>query len=618
MRRYFDNMFMRLSGKTPRKINLFGFDTETYNNNKNFLLGSIVGNGFEKTYYSREDMIYDLTHLRIFRNGFLCATNLMFDFNALFPDIADNIKMFHIIERSGDLILCKGYIRYKQDGNFYSSDVIKCRNYDIKDFYHVSFIDSTAHLKSSVENLGKIIKSEKLLHPEFLGNKPKTDEEWEYLRRYNLQDSRITFEFMTWLQDWYNNLGGQMKPTISSTAMDIYRRKYLGMDWHLCGKDEVLKLYNAYYGGRTEAFKRGLFTKENYGLIKVYDVNSLYPYEMRKDFPIPYEYFTKDKITTDDIESYYGIGYFKLKSPDMDIPLVPVASDKLRFPSGIIKGWYDFATVKEALNNDYEMLQGSNGLLFNNSFVPFRTFVDSMYAARMKLKGENNSAELVPKIVMNSLYGKFGYQFQNKEYLTDFEGQTRCINETVIPVIHNKIYRVITTENSEIPKYVYPILPIYVTAYARIDMFKRFKKIGHDRVLYTDTDSIMTTRNLPTSSELGDIKLEKEFEKLIIIKPKMYSGITCEGKNLIKVKGVHGAISDFNHFMRLIQDFKVTTTHFRKLRGSLIGNGRYVNELYTMEKKLDLNDSKRVWDKDAFTLDIQDSRPFVLDESDYT
>ena len=79
-----------------------------------------------------------------------------------------------------------------------------------------------------------------------------------------------------------------------------------------------------------------------------------------------------------------------------------------------------------------------------------------------------------------------------------------------------------------------------ITAYARIHM-SQFKRSDNEyNLLYSDTDSIAIDRPLPDNmigKELGKMKLEYIFNQAVYLGPKVYGGITTEGKEIIKVKG---------------------------------------------------------------------------------
>lgn len=928
-----------LKGKIP-KYKIFGFDIETCNNNKDFVCCSIVGDNYKKFFTSIDDLKQELLNNRIFSNSFICATNLMFDFFGVFS-LHDTLKYFNIIERSGSLMYAKTYTNYDKNSDvkkgFYKFSNLKHmkRNKIIdsisNNFYPITFMDSGNHLRTSVKNLGKIVGLPKIkIDDNLIGNMPKNKKEWEIMKEYNIRDSEITFLFMNFLQDNYNKLGARLKITISATALDLFRRSYLNGFWKQEERNKINMAYPCYYGGRTEAFKRGIFNKDNFGKISVYDVNcfsadteiltengfkkytdikrndivfsmkndklvkqkinkiiiskykgnminitnentdmlitpnhrvyykdynrnintkkgwtdwkitkadklpktyikfpnakiyngninisenilkllswyitegckinnktveisqqyehnkknceeileilknlnikykekiriqkgkhylyiyfdyaiikyllgynnlnsysmrlpynfidysynckkilfneimkgdgsikkgkatyvsysnklleevqilatmigykasvnyknhsvhiklnrngdsmidktknieytgyvwcvnvalsnivvrrngkifisgnSLYPYCLKKfQFPVPDISYYKDKITTEDVENFLGIGYFELEAPkDLNIPVLPMKTDKLRFPVGVIKGNYDFNSIKMALNNGYNILSTGKGLIYENKFAPFRNMMTDLYKKRKQLKLRKDGSDIVAKLLMNGFYGKLGFNYKNKEMLGNAEDILNASEETsIIPTADEEVFRLISSEDSDIPSYVFPIMPLYVTSYARQVMYNKFKKVGFDRVLYSDTDCIFTTRKLSTSSELGDLKLEDTFEELAIIKPKFYSGITKDEKQIIKVKGLHGSLKDYDTFKDLVinDDFTVKTKHFRKLRGSIGKNDKYVNEVYGMIKSMDINDDKRSWEKKNFTSIPQNSEPILI------
>ena len=94
------------------------------------------------------------------------------------------------------------------------------------------------------------------------------------------------------------------------------------------------------------------------------------------------------------------------------------------------------------------------------------------------------------------------------------------------------------------------------TSYARIAMYKYKQLMGSD-LLYTDTDSIMTTQKLPdpmVGKDLGLMKLEYTGVDAVFLAPKVYAIKLAEGYKdnkgatlggyLFKVKGAknHGWI----------------------------------------------------------------------------
>ena len=622
----------QLKGKI-KTYKVFGFDVETFNNNKDFLCASLVGDNYEKFYtYKKikgiesdgnlQDLKKELYTNRIFRNSYVCATNLLFDFFSMFP-IKEALDNFRIIERQGALVFAQSYCKYKNPTGFYTNKKI----YDMKkalivkdkgrEFYKITFIDTLNHLKGSVNELGNIIDLNKLTSPKCLGLEPKKLEEWFYMKKYNIRDSSVTYNFMEWLQRQYNIIGCNMKPTISSTALDLYRRQYLKGFWKQESRAIILKEYLAYYGGRTEAFKRGIFKQENYGKMYVYDFVSLYPSVLHdRKYPIPKSY-QKAKPTTDDIDSFEGIAKFTLKAPYMHIPYLPSRTDKLLFPYGIITGYYDFFSIRQAIKLGYEIIKVSDGIIYEHTFRPFKEFIHNVFKTRKEWKKRNDNSQLVPKIIMNSFYGKLGFNFSNKELIMSYEDLSLLPDFDKVSVYPYMIEgcdfcRVKTTEKSKIPSYVFPIYPTYTTAYARDKLHKAFMSTGEKRVFYCDTDSVFTNRKQSSSNEMGELQLEKTFKEIAIVKPKFYGGYELQkGKDEIKVKGLRN-IGGYDHFKNMLETNKFQSTNvvFRKLRGS-IKNG-YINEVYNVKKHLELDDNKRLWDFKNFSMKPQESKPLII------
>jgi hypothetical protein len=592
----------------PRITRIFAFDIETHENNQEFTCASIVGDDYTKFFYDRESMISEITHNPIFENSQLWATNLMFDFNAIFPDPAHYLRDFSIIERQGSIVMAKTYIYM---GKMFHPDSVP-RKLKSHNFRPITFLDSANHLKSSVERLGDIIQIEKMQKPTFLGNKPINESQWRELKEYNLRDSLITFTFMKFLQKTYTELNCSLKITASSSAMDYFRRNNLDRWMPQEPKANILDCYKGYYGGRTEVFKRGLFQDD----VKCYDVNSLYPYCL-KSFPYPLpdpkHCYRKEKITHEDIENFEGVASVELKAPSLNIPFLPQRGDKLLFPVGRITGWHDFYSIRKALSMGYEIEALHEGVVYEQVYKPFVDFVTELYIKRKELQKEQNQKHLIPKLLMNSFYGKWGYKFMEKEMLGT-EEQIGDMFEThsVIPTRKEGVYRFVTTENSKIPKYVFPIFSLYTTAYARAVMFDYYKKLKDD-VYYTDTDSLYTSKKLETSKELGDLKEEYRFKEICFMRPKMYCGVTRDDHTIMKIKGINPTDLNYAGMMHCIESNKYNfrMNRFIKLRGSL-AHDAHINSVVSITKTLNVNDNKRIWEKPTFTLLPQNSEPIVI------
>jgi len=592
----------------PFKKRIFGFDIETYNNNKNFLLASLYGKyeikdrygnikeeEYKKTFYSKQDVINELKTGR-FRNSFIVATNLQFDFFGTFEN-QEEMMGFHTLFRSSQLISAKTY---------YNTLTKKFQKNSGSGCFSITFIDTLNFAQMSVDKLGKLVGVSKMETPSFIGKYPKNKKEWDYMIEYNLRDSEVSQKGLKFLFKSFYELGATPKMTIASTTMSLFKNRYLkDKIYFRHSKEDLLEEFKAYYGGRTESYSRGTIKKHFY-----YDFNSLYPSVMLNKFPDPNTMRTTFKNNTHYIEEYEGISEVLITTTNEEYPLLPYrckVKNKLLFPIGTFKGWYSHVELREAINNGYVIKKVYKTKYFTGTCEPFKDFVLDLYGLRKTLKTNKNSMEYVVKILMNSLYGKFGQKFENMD---NFIPANLTIEEmdkydTIERV--GQYFRV-GNKSVEPSAFCIPIWALYVTAYARIKMYRAIKKC---KPVYVDTDSLITTKKLNTSDELGELKLEMYIKEGVIVKPKMYAIDPLGKQHYVKAKGV-GKRLNRNEFDELLLTKKIRYNKFMKVkeasRRKLI-----TNEIIEINKEFTLNDDKRDWKGKNFdAFDLQHSLPLTI------
>ena len=171
------------------------------------------------------------------------------------------------------------------------------------------------------------------------------------------------------------------------------------------------------------------------------------------------------------------------------------------------------------------------------------------------------------KLLMNSLYGKFGmnpiqYDIQivantelqafveaNKSFEVLREGAkatlvrrklnthnmnpSLALRELLSPTSPKDTIKVEMSSRSNVA------IAAAITAYSRIALAQHMND-PNNPVFYHDTDSVIVQHPLPASAvgvELGQMKLEYTIKDGIFAGPKLYSIITEEGKAVIKAKG---------------------------------------------------------------------------------
>lgn len=568
---------------------VFGFDIETYDRNREFYCGSIYGDNIQRTFFDKEDMI-DFLKKPMFKNSYVCATNLGFDFAGLFYDMPDELN-FRMQFRASDLIFCKTYLN---SGRF--NPIPKSRSDK-----SLVLLDTMNYAKLSVSSIGKIIGIPKLEKPDCLGRIPENAQERRRLIEYNMRDSEISQKFIRFLFDNFEKLGATPKTTIAQSSMSLYKNKYLKKAYFRHSQDDLLSQFNAYYGGRVESFKRGKIKNYNY-----YDFNSLYPSVMRNDYPDPNTLRKNRQNSLFYIENYDGVAEVEIYCPDYVFPLLPFKIDhKLIFPTGNFRGWYSNVELRKAIELGYTIKSVYHNYYFKDNCTPFREFVTDMYEKRMEYKSKGSNMEIVVKLLMNSLYGKFGEKFENRDNVIPLPENIEQLDK------YDEVERLgnyvrVVNRLTDPRSHCIPIWAIYTTAYGRLKLYDILRNCDP---VYCDTDSVITRKEYADKSGLGELKLEHFIKEGVIIKPKLYGFI--DENNNPKVAGKGLPRMDYMEFLRFIENPRCYYERFLKMREAL-RRKLIPNEIIDTSKECSLSDDKRLW-LDSFDPDkLEDSTPFHI------
>jgi len=407
----------------------------------------------------------------------------------------------------------------------------------------IEFIDSFNYFKTSLEDLARQIGMEKVdieeykLSPEEWNKRLLVDGD-ERVRR----DTEILYNYFMKFLD----MGFIYGSTIASTSFRTFRARYLKGKISM-RKADLIPALLSYRGGRVEAYRINKWYK-----INGYDINSLYPFVMRNNrFSVEFE-SEIDNLNLEYVEKNLN-GYNFLINCDFEF-----SKDSERIPI-MVRDDKSFKLVekRKAKNvwiTSSELMAGLNeggeftihkGLMYKSRVI-FKDFIDEFY--KFKKEAKTKFERNFYKLIMNSLYGKFGQHnaevlilrdkdvkdyilriaFKNQSSIVRFDGKTF--------IIHDKDY-ITYRDDSDLKTAVYPVLiASEVTAYARLVNFYWQKRIGFDKVLYTDTDSFYTFSDveLPTSDELGDLKKEYSNAYARFFGAKdyeiFYTSFTKEGK----------------------------------------------------------------------------------------
>ena len=443
------------------------------------------------------------------------------DWSSLFSFLIHNrslfptIEIFPIIVQTKFVVLKLDYdVRYSkdEDGNL------------VRTSTSIRFCDSLFLLRSSLEDLSQ----------KFLG-KGKVDTSglmaWDLYRKdkvkFYLYLRGDCENLLLILEKFYETVRENIVPldhlgnTIGSTALRIFRTSYkscIEIPTDENGQKELRAfLREGYYGGRVEVFRYGYHKK-----IKVYDINSLYPYVMREHYyPINGEVESVDSFR----RGIPGIYRIIFDQENKKIPAVLMHRGK-----GIYRGEGVFFFPEiELLEKMGGKIQVIEGYVFKNNRKIFADYIQKMWDLR--LSDYNGPLGLICKFLMNSLYGKFcerpkdckiiiltGSMYDNIKKILNWELSENKLREKAgkcplkIEIINEGegVYQ--SVDGDAICHNEHVGIGGMITSWARVELFRRFLLTGAENLVYCDTDSIHTLGDLEHGTELGDVKLECEGE----------------------------------------------------------------------------------------------------------
>lgn len=306
-----------------------------------------------------------------------------------------------------------------------------------------------------------------------------------------------------------------------------------------------------------------IYSPKNKGNLKVYDINSLYPYTMLKNMPIgmPERITYVEPLKPDkNLNNLYGMVKAKVTVPtDLKWPFLMYRTENTNIqPVGTWTGWFTTEELKYAEEQNLAVVNEIYvAYHFTNKHPIFKNYVEKFY----QLKAEGGELKLIYKLLLNSLYGIIGIKQEDEKLVIvkkDKHNIEDYVNYTFVTETNKLIY--FTTNQREILKsdnnnvvekelensFSNVIISSFISSLSRIyidSLIRKLRTLGIDTV-YSDTDSIICNKEIPTeliSSKIGDFKDEypnKEIIEATFIAPKAYEIKFKDGTNIIKFKGV--------------------------------------------------------------------------------
>jgi hypothetical protein len=387
----------------------------------------------------------------------------------------------------------------------------------------------------------------------------------EYTKKYCLKDCELALKIaLKHLEQCKGTINGKpfdvrLTSTSAGISLKLFSQVFLNDQIKQTSEEQQSKERNAYYGGRTEVFKKHFKGGKDHKLYYI-DINSSYPYAMTKMLPAE---FIKNMKYDEETEKKEFVDYYLYNSrteyigdKENVIPNIFMRSKKGEIMTALNTnyGYHWGCELTEALKNGFKVY--INEVCEYRGKTILKEYAEYMYKSRLENKKNNASLAEFYKLCMNSLYGKFGQKEQinikicrNGEDIRNISCDMNCKIQD-FEVLENdnillKYSRI--DDNKSIGSLVR--FSSCISAYARCNLSMMMRKLGHEHIFYCDTDSIFTDVEPPeeliSQTELGKWKEEeckKHNCKLHIVSaqflaPKMYSYLSlcdCECK---KAKG---------------------------------------------------------------------------------
>lgn len=333
----------------------------------------------------------------------------------------------------------------------------------------------------------------------------------------------------------------------------------------------------------------------------------------------PINYFEGDILKQN--PDAFGYFYCKIVTPvEINQPLIQTKVDsgeglRTMAPLGT---WYAWMFSQEILESSkfgyqYEIIKGYT---FGKEII-FKDYVNELYEIKEN-SVSGSPMHKISKLLLNSLFGKMGMRSEfNKVKVINSNSLHDCFTDSnvwdVIDLNNGKtivFYSPNSIDYNTDDKYSGPdtnvAIASSITAYGRIHMYEYLVDPSY-KIIYMDTDGVITVKVVRTSGALGAVKKENTFEEVWSLGPKFYGGITTSGKAIIKAKGYNGSI-DIKLLNKLLVKDSLIKLPMNKLYKNLIGGLITSKDMEFSMRATDLK-RKPIFDENN---NLVDTIPYII------
>lgn len=422
------------------------------------------------------------------------------------------------------------------------------------------FVDSLFTLPSSLDKIAKTLKMQK-------GEVKFGTANRKELIEYNEQDNVILGTALDRFQSEILELGSELRSTAASTAMRLLQRVFLGGFGAHPELREGFRTFSwlntimrpAYSGGRVENYR-----STPVGAGRYYDVRSCYPYAMT--MPLPRRYLGRGRKLPKGDELY--IADVTCTVPESETyPALPFRGKTgLYFPSGKRRSLVCGPELSYALESGRIELHQIHCVYLFEPFFDLREYAEHLFKLRSQRGEADAFLDALYKLLLNALYGKFGELSTKEQIIINpspeiiAEERRHIAAEMALgkteaeakrmTMLHPGIFR---RKLDAVVRHCHVPLAAYVTSYGRRTLLGYVHDVeragGH--VPYMDTDGFAVLgAELPTSKDLGGLKLEKTFTRAHFAACKQYDIELENGQHVTKLKGFSGFCACFKPLPR--------------------------------------------------------------------
>jgi hypothetical protein len=261
-------------------------------------------------------------------------------------------------------------------------------------------VDTLNWFQCPLADLGGSCRLEKLSMPEFTAE----DSDWF---TYCERDTRITFESFVGLLRWVkDNDMGMFRYTGPAQSMAAFRHRF--MEHEILLHDNLpIKVIerSAYFGGRFECWKIGEINET----VHQFDVNALFPSVMLvNNFPVALDTYELRNAWIYPAELGLDDSCVAEVELSTNIDIFPHRCERgVTFPTGRFRTTLCGPELVRSINS--RQVRQVRSIARYRTEPIFNTWVNSLWGMRQAYKEESNALyERFVKMLMNSLYGKFG------------------------------------------------------------------------------------------------------------------------------------------------------------------------------------------------------------------